>query len=33
VIDIGSGAAFVGEGLGVAVLPRFAVPEALVWRF
>jgi DNA-binding transcriptional LysR family regulator len=29
VIDINSGAAFVGEGLGVAVLPRFAVPESL----
>jgi DNA-binding transcriptional LysR family regulator len=29
VIDVGSGAAFVGEGLGVAVLPRFAVPESL----
>jgi DNA-binding transcriptional LysR family regulator len=29
VIDISSGAAFVGEGLGVAVLPRFAVPESL----
>jgi DNA-binding transcriptional LysR family regulator len=29
VIDIGSGAAFVSQGLGVAVLPRFAVPESL----
>jgi DNA-binding transcriptional LysR family regulator len=29
VIDIGSAAAFVGEGLGIAVLPRFAVPEGL----
>jgi DNA-binding transcriptional LysR family regulator len=28
VIDIGTGAAFVREGLGVAVLPRFAVPES-----
>jgi DNA-binding transcriptional LysR family regulator len=29
VIDIGSGAAFVSQGLGIAVLPRFAVPESL----
>jgi DNA-binding transcriptional LysR family regulator len=29
VTDIGSGAAFVGQGLGIAVVPRFAVPESL----
>jgi DNA-binding transcriptional LysR family regulator len=29
VIDIGTGAGFVSEGLGVAILPRFAVPEGV----
>jgi DNA-binding transcriptional LysR family regulator len=29
VIDIGTGARFVAAGLGVAILPRFAVPEGL----
>jgi len=29
VIDIGTGAGFVNEGLGLAVLPRFVVPESL----
>jgi DNA-binding transcriptional LysR family regulator len=26
-MDIGSGAGYVREGLGVAILPRFAVPD------
>ena len=32
VIDIGSGASYVRHGLGIAILPRFAVPEDLGLR-